>query len=171
MGNYCLPTGLQNSAEDGVLKWYKELQETAAQCAQSFEQLNSPKDAQVSLCFSSVVFLIQIFTCEQKSVLTISYFFSGLQTKKLKLELQKAATIPVSQISSNCGSQLREIFDKIDKLLSGRAVVSGGKSVSTSQHPQGLDFVSYKLAEKFVVSPSGAVDMYICILHMYISSF
>jgi hypothetical protein len=50
------------------------------------------------------------------------------------------------------GSKLREIFDKIDKLLSGRSVVSGGKSVSTSQHPNGLDFVSYKLAEKFVVS-------------------
>lgn len=80
--------------------------------------------------------------------------FSSLdsQTKKLKLELQKAASIPVSQISSNSGSQLREIFDKIDKLLSGRGVVSGGRSVSTSQHPQGLDFVSFKLAEKFVVS-------------------
>ncbi|KAM4576509.1 mRNA export factor GLE1 [Odontesthes bonariensis] len=109
--------GLQNSAEDVTRKWYRELQEAAAQCAQSFEQLNSPKDA---------------------------------QTKKLKLELQKASSIPVSQISSNSGSQLREIFDKIDKLLSGRGVVSGGKSVSTSQHPQGLDFVSYKLAEKFV---------------------
>ncbi|XP_035513910.1 nucleoporin GLE1 [Morone saxatilis] len=109
--------GLQNSAEESTLKWYKELQHSAAQCAQSFEQLNSPKDA---------------------------------QTKKLKLELQKAASIPVSQISSNSGSQLQEIFDKIDKLLSGRPVVSGGKSVSTSQHPQGLDFVSYKLAEKFV---------------------
>uniref|UniRef100_A0A3Q0RQ68 mRNA export factor GLE1 n=1 Tax=Amphilophus citrinellus TaxID=61819 RepID=A0A3Q0RQ68_AMPCI len=109
--------GLQNSAEDSTLKWYKDLQEAAAQCAQSFDQLNSAKDA---------------------------------QTKKLKLELQKAATIPVSQIASNSGSQLREIFDKIDKLLSGRAVVSGGKSVSTSQHPQGLEFVSYKLAEKFV---------------------
>ncbi|KAF3851493.1 hypothetical protein F7725_013265 [Dissostichus mawsoni] len=72
------------------------------------------------------------------------------QTKKLKLELQKAASIPVSQISSNSGSQLREIFDKIDKLLSGRGLVSGGKTISTSQHPQGLDFVSYKLAEKFV---------------------
>uniref|UniRef100_A0A665WS73 mRNA export factor GLE1 n=1 Tax=Echeneis naucrates TaxID=173247 RepID=A0A665WS73_ECHNA len=109
--------GLQNSAEDSTLKWLKELQDSAAQCTQSFEQLNSPKDA---------------------------------QTKKLKLELQKAATIPVSQIASKSGSQLREIFDKIDKLLSGRAVVSGGKSVSTSQHPQGLDFVCYKLAEKFV---------------------
>uniref|UniRef100_A0AAQ5WYX2 mRNA export factor GLE1 n=1 Tax=Amphiprion ocellaris TaxID=80972 RepID=A0AAQ5WYX2_AMPOC len=72
------------------------------------------------------------------------------QEDKLKLELQKAATIPVSQIASNSGSQLREIFDKIDKLLSGRPVVSGGKSVSTSMHPQGLDFVGYKLAEKFV---------------------
>ncbi|XP_036954523.1 nucleoporin GLE1 isoform X1 [Acanthopagrus latus] len=109
--------GLQNSAEESTLKWYKELQESAAQCAQSIEQLSTTKDAQL---------------------------------KKLKLELQKAATIPVSQISSNSGSQLREIFDKIDKLLSGRAVVSGGRSVSTSHHPQGLDFVSYKLAEKFV---------------------
>uniref|UniRef100_A0A3Q3XAM6 mRNA export factor GLE1 n=1 Tax=Mola mola TaxID=94237 RepID=A0A3Q3XAM6_MOLML len=107
----------KNSAEDSTLKWYKELQESAAQCTQSIEQLTSPKDA---------------------------------QTKKLKLELQKAATIPVSQIASNSGSQLREIFDKIDKLLSGQQVVSGGKSVSTSQHPQGLDFVCYKLAEKFV---------------------
>uniref|UniRef100_A0A3Q1JD66 mRNA export factor GLE1 n=1 Tax=Anabas testudineus TaxID=64144 RepID=A0A3Q1JD66_ANATE len=103
--------------KDSTMKWYKELQDSAAQCAQSFEQLNSPKD---------------------------------MQTKKLKLELQKAATIPVSQIASNSGSQLREIFDKIDKLLSGQVVVSGGKSVSTSQHPQGLDFVAYKLAEKFV---------------------
>ncbi|XP_071339931.1 mRNA export factor GLE1 [Trachinotus anak] len=109
--------GLQNSAEDSTLKWFKELRDSAAQCTQSFEQLNSPKDT---------------------------------QTKKLKLELQKAATIPVSQIASNSGSQLQEIFDKIDKLLSGRPVVSGGRSVSTSQHPQGLDFVCYKLAEKFV---------------------
>lgn len=78
------------------------------------------------------------------------------QTKKQKLELQKAATIPVSQIASDSGSQLREIFDRIDKLLSGRPVMSGGRSVSTSQHPQGLDFVSYKLAEKFVVSQTYA---------------
>ncbi|KAG7332302.1 hypothetical protein KOW79_004136 [Hemibagrus wyckioides] len=73
-----------------------------------------------------------------------------MQTKKMRMELQKAATIPVSQISSISGSQLKEIFDKIDKLLLGRQVLSGGKSVSTSQHPHGLEFVSYKLAEKFV---------------------
>ncbi|XP_034086028.1 nucleoporin GLE1 isoform X1 [Gymnodraco acuticeps] len=109
--------GLQNSAEESTLKWFRELQEAAARCQEALQQLNCPKDA---------------------------------QTKKLKLELQKAASIPVSQISSNSGSQLREIFDKIDKLLSGRGLVSGGRTISTSQHPQGLDFVSYKLAEKFV---------------------
>uniref|UniRef100_A0A673X125 mRNA export factor GLE1 n=1 Tax=Salmo trutta TaxID=8032 RepID=A0A673X125_SALTR len=112
-----LSKGLQTKAEQSTLKWYRELQDSANQCAQSFEGLNNTKD---------------------------------IQTKKLRMELQKAATIPVSQISSISGSKLREIFDKIDKLLSGRSVVSGGKSVSTSQHPNGLDFVSYKLAEKFV---------------------
>uniref|UniRef100_A0AAQ4QNW9 mRNA export factor GLE1 n=1 Tax=Gasterosteus aculeatus aculeatus TaxID=481459 RepID=A0AAQ4QNW9_GASAC len=35
-----------NSAEDGTLRWFKELQESAARCALSFEQLNAAKDAQ-----------------------------------------------------------------------------------------------------------------------------
>uniref|UniRef100_A0A671SAC2 mRNA export factor GLE1 n=1 Tax=Sinocyclocheilus anshuiensis TaxID=1608454 RepID=A0A671SAC2_9TELE len=69
---------------------------------------------------------------------------------KLKMELQKAATTPVSQIANISGAPLKEAFDKIDKLLSSRPVTSAGKTVSTSQHPQGLEFVSYKLAEKFV---------------------
>uniref|UniRef100_A0A8C3JIG6 mRNA export factor GLE1 n=1 Tax=Calidris pygmaea TaxID=425635 RepID=A0A8C3JIG6_9CHAR len=83
--------------------------------------------------------------------------FSGIsnckdnnEVKKIKTDLQKAATIPVSQISRIAGSQLREIFDKINNLLSGKSVVSGGRTVSVTQHPQGLDFVYYKLAEKFV---------------------
>uniref|UniRef100_A0A672SMQ2 mRNA export factor GLE1 n=1 Tax=Sinocyclocheilus grahami TaxID=75366 RepID=A0A672SMQ2_SINGR len=72
------------------------------------------------------------------------------QTKKFKMELQKAATTPVSQIANISGAPLKEAFEKIDKLLSSRPVTSAGKTVSTSQHPQGLEFVSYKLAEKFV---------------------
>lgn len=82
--------------------------------------------------------------------------FSGLtdckdnQVKHIRMDLQKAASIPVSQISSIAGSQLREIFDKINNLLSGKSVQSGGRTVSVTQHPQGLDFVYYKLAEKFV---------------------
>ncbi|KAB1280285.1 Nucleoporin GLE1 [Camelus dromedarius] len=48
------------------------------------------------------------------------------------------------------GSKLKEIFDKIHSLLSGKPVQSGGHSVSVTLNPQGLDFVQYKLAEKFV---------------------
>ncbi|XP_061821947.1 mRNA export factor GLE1-like [Nerophis lumbriciformis] len=73
-----------------------------------------------------------------------------VQTRRLKLDLQRASTIPISQISFNSGSHLREVFGKLTKLLSGQAVACGGKSVSTSQHPQALDFVCYKMAEKFV---------------------
>uniref|UniRef100_A0A8C5W5M9 mRNA export factor GLE1 n=1 Tax=Microcebus murinus TaxID=30608 RepID=A0A8C5W5M9_MICMU len=72
------------------------------------------------------------------------------QAKKIKMDLQKAATIPVSQISTIAGSKLKEIFDKIHSLLSGKTVQSGGRAVSVTLTPQGLDFVQYKLAEKFV---------------------
>ncbi|XP_049640139.1 mRNA export factor GLE1-like [Suncus etruscus] len=72
------------------------------------------------------------------------------QTKKIKMNLQKAATIPVSQISAVAGSKLQEIFHRIHALLSGQPVSTGGHSVSVTQTPQGLDFVQYKLAEKLV---------------------
>ncbi|KAL7978497.1 hypothetical protein Chor_004314 [Crotalus horridus] len=74
----------------------------------------------------------------------------GLQEKKIKMELQKAATIPVSQISTIAGSQLKEIFEKINSFLSGKYVQCGGHKVSVMQHPEGLEFVYFKLAEKFV---------------------
>lgn len=40
------------------MKWYKELQDAAAQCAQSFQQLNVPKDSQVgsnALCLQIIL--------------------------------------------------------------------------------------------------------------------
>ena len=52
---------------------------------------------------------------------------------------------------SHPGSKLKEVFEKIHSLLSGKPVQSGGRSVSVTLSPQGLDFVQYKLAEKFVV--------------------
>ncbi|CAI5794535.1 nucleoporin GLE1 isoform X2 [Podarcis lilfordi] len=82
--------------------------------------------------------------------------FAGLanskdrQEKKIKMDLQKAVTTPVSQISTRAGSQLKEIFDKIHALLSGKPVRSGGQSVSVALHPEALNFSYYKLAEKFV---------------------
>ncbi|XP_078281946.1 mRNA export factor GLE1 isoform X1 [Rhinoraja longicauda] len=72
------------------------------------------------------------------------------KVKKIKMDLQKTATIPVGQISSVAASHLREIFDKINNLLLGKQISLGGKMVSIAQHPQGQEFVYYKLAEKFV---------------------
>ena len=72
------------------------------------------------------------------------------QTKRIKMDLQNAATIPVSQISTISGSKLKEVFDEIHSLLSGKPVQSGGRSVSVALNPQGLKFVQYKLAENFV---------------------
>ncbi|KFQ23660.1 Nucleoporin GLE1, partial [Mesitornis unicolor] len=48
------------------------------------------------------------------------------------------------------GSQLKEIFERINNLLSGKPVESGGETVAVTQHPQGLKFVYYKLGEKIV---------------------
>ncbi|XP_010349582.1 mRNA export factor GLE1 isoform X1 [Saimiri boliviensis] len=110
------------------------------------------EDLQVKVQDSTMQWYQQLQDASMQCVLT----FEGLtnskdsQAKKIKMDLQKAATIPVSQISTIAGSKLKEIFDKIHSLLSGKLVQSGGRSVSVTLNPQGLDFVQYKLAEKFV---------------------
>ena len=57
----CL-SGLQTSAEESTLKWFKELQEAAYQCAQSFEDLNNTKDMQV--CSSFCLAFLHLVTFE-----------------------------------------------------------------------------------------------------------
>lgn len=159
MSKCVFPAGLQNSADDDTRKWYEELQEKATRCAQSFQDLSSPADAQVRFFPPTVHRLLIQHTVtggDQFLVPMVSSpFFS--QTKKLKQELQKVATIPVGQISSNTGSQVKEVYDKIDQLLSGHPVVLERRSVSISMHPQAQNFVFYKLAEKFVVSSCSPV--------------
>uniref|UniRef100_A0A8C9EUC5 mRNA export factor GLE1 n=1 Tax=Pavo cristatus TaxID=9049 RepID=A0A8C9EUC5_PAVCR len=108
---------LSVKAEEKTMKWYRQLQDAAAQCAAAFSAMSNSKDSEV---------------------------------RKIRMELQKAVTIPVSQISTIAGSQLRQIFDKLNNLLSGKPVQSVGETVLVTQLPQGLDFVHYKLAEKFV---------------------
>ncbi|XP_072308427.1 uncharacterized protein [Eucyclogobius newberryi] len=110
-------TGLRVGPELFTLRWYKELQDSAAAVARSCEEFSSSKDPKM---------------------------------KRLKLTLTKAATMPVSQISSTSGSHLRDIFDKLDQLLSGGTVQSWGLSRPEELHPQALPFFCSKLAEKFV---------------------
>lgn len=110
------------------------------------------EDLQVKVQDSTMQWYQQLQDASAKCVLAFEDLTSSKdsQTKKIKMDLQKAATIPVSQISTIAGSKLKEIFDKIHSLLSGKPVQSGGRSVSVTLNPQGLDFVQYKLAEKFV---------------------
>lgn len=109
------------------------------------------EDLQVKVQDSTMQWYQQLQDASAKCVLAFEDLTSSKdsQTKKIKMDLQKAATIPVSQISTIAGSKLKEIFDKIHSLLSGKPVQSGGRSVSVTLNPQGLDFVQYKLAEKF----------------------
>ena len=91
-------------------------------------------------------------TSNYRMLLPIVFFFEDLtskdsQNKTIKLDWQKAATIPLSQISSITSSKLKEVFDKIHSLLSGKHVQSGGYLVPVTLNPEGLDFVQYKLAE------------------------
>ncbi|XP_048200153.1 mRNA export factor GLE1 [Perognathus longimembris pacificus] len=110
------------------------------------------EDLQVKVQDSTMQWYQQLQEASAQCVLSFEGLTSSKdsQMKKIKMDLQKAATIPVSQISTIAGSKLKEVFDKINGLLSGKLVQSGGHSVSVTLNPQGLDFVQYKLAEKFV---------------------
>ncbi|XP_012876698.1 PREDICTED: nucleoporin GLE1 [Dipodomys ordii] len=110
------------------------------------------EDLQVKVQDSTMQWYQQLQEASAQCVLSFDSLTSSKdsQMKKIKMDLQKAATIPVSQISTIAGSKLKEVFDKINGLLSGKLVQSGGHSVSITLNPQGLDFVQYKLAEKFV---------------------
>ncbi|XP_054980362.1 mRNA export factor GLE1 [Sorex araneus] len=110
------------------------------------------EELQVKVQDSTMQWYQQLQDISSQCVLAFDGLANGKdsQTKKIKMDLQKAATIPVSQISTIAGSKLKEIFDRIHNLLSGKPVHSGGRSVSVTLTPQGLDFVQYKLAEKFV---------------------
>ncbi|XP_051022837.1 mRNA export factor GLE1 [Acomys russatus] len=110
------------------------------------------EDLQVKVQDSTMQWYQQLQDASARCVLAFEGLTSSKdsQAKKIKMDLQKAATIPVSQISTIAGSKLKEVFDKIHSLLSGKPVQSGGRSVSVTLNPQGLDFVQYKLAEKFV---------------------
>ncbi|XP_059115930.1 mRNA export factor GLE1 [Peromyscus eremicus] len=110
------------------------------------------EDLQVKVQDSTMQWYQQLQDASAKCVLAFEGLTSSKdsQAKKIKMDLQKAATIPVSQISTIAGSKLKEVFEKIHSLLSGKPVQSGGRSVSVTLNPQGLDFVQYKLAEKFV---------------------
>ncbi|XP_037684907.1 nucleoporin GLE1-like [Choloepus didactylus] len=110
------------------------------------------EDLQVKVQDSTMQWYQQLQDASRQCALAFEGLASSTdrQARKIKMDLQKSATIPVSQISTLAGSKLKEIFDKLHSLLSGKPVESAGRTLSLTLSPQGLDFVQYKLAEKFV---------------------
>ncbi|XP_007527123.1 mRNA export factor GLE1 isoform X1 [Erinaceus europaeus] len=110
------------------------------------------EDLRVTVQDSTMQWYQQLQEASSRCMLSFKELTSSkdLQVKKVKNDLTKAATTPVSQISGVAGSSLKEVFDKIHNLLAGKPVQFVGRSVSISLSPYGLDFVQYKLAENFV---------------------
>ncbi|KAM9324325.1 mRNA export factor GLE1 [Gastrophryne carolinensis] len=71
------------------------------------------------------------------------------QIKKTKADLVRAVLTPINQISPNSGVKVKEVFHTINDFLMGAPVRRANCSISISQHPQALEFVYYKLAERF----------------------
>lgn len=116
---------LQVKVQDSTMQWYQQLQEASSRCVQTFECLSNSKDSQVggtgvghslglmvpprSLMSPRNVARLShhipnpngIYSALQNAVGLLAAFL--WQAKKIKMDLQKAATIPVSQISTIAG--------------------------------------------------------------------
>uniref|UniRef100_A0A8C5Q9V9 mRNA export factor GLE1 n=1 Tax=Leptobrachium leishanense TaxID=445787 RepID=A0A8C5Q9V9_9ANUR len=121
---------------------------------------------------SEVIISEAFFLSKIHKRLTKHYrFVSGIQEKAAKTTMQKyqhfqsvsdqclqafsqlsaakdSQVCPVSDYV--CTSLLREIFEKLNSFLLGKQMTSSGQKVSVTQHPQGMEFACYRLAEKFV---------------------
>lgn len=74
------------------------------------------------------------------------------QFKKLRFDLSRAVNTPINAISPASGRHLRDKLQRLCMLLSGQFVDVTGKRVSTSDHPQGLNYVKACVAKQIVVS-------------------
>ena len=75
-----------------------------------------------------------------------------LQTKKMKMGLQKAVSITINSISAQSGSALKKKVTTLLTLLSGGSVSIGNDSVTTHGIPEAIMFCKNLTAKKLVVS-------------------
>ncbi|XP_011138602.1 nucleoporin GLE1 [Harpegnathos saltator] len=71
-------------------------------------------------------------------------FLHSSDTKKFRFECQKAINIPVNAIAGTNEQHLRDKYDRLQSLLTGRS------SPNVMQHPQGIAFCKDHLAKKIV---------------------
>ena len=116
---------LQVKVQDSTMQWYQQLQEASSRCVLAFECLSNSKDSQVGgtgVGHSLGLMVPPRNLMSPRNVACLSHhipnpngIYSALQNvvgllaaflwqaKKIKMDLQKAATIPVSQISTIAG--------------------------------------------------------------------
>ncbi|XP_065166836.1 mRNA export factor Gle1-like [Atheta coriaria] len=71
--------------------------------------------------------------------------------KQFKFDCKKAVNLPVNAISAVSSEHLRDKYNKLYNLLSGKTVQISDSRMNASQHPQGIAFVMDLLAKKFVL--------------------
>lgn len=72
-------------------------------------------------------------------------FLQSASTKKFRFDCQKAINIPVNAISGISERHLRDKYERLHNLLTGKS------SPNVNQHPHGIAFCKNTLAKKIVV--------------------
>lgn len=93
--------------------------------------------------------LLQIYTRSQQflAIYTQNYksFLQIPDTKKFRFECQKAINIPVNAIANTNEQHLRDKYDRLQGLLTGKL------SPNVMQYAQGVTYCKYHLAAKIIV--------------------
>ena len=74
------------------------------------------------------------------------------QFKKLRFDLQKTVNTAINAISPTSGSHLRDKWNRLVTLISGKPLQTGSSVVNASVHPSGIPFCKQLIAKKIVVN-------------------
>lgn len=86
-------------------------------------------------------------------------FIADESLKKFRSECQKAVNVPVNAISGVSAAHLNDKLKKLHSLLSGQQVLINSKPFNPTQHPLGLTYSTYLLAEKIVSQGQDTVSV------------
>lgn len=81
---------------------------------------------------------------------SLQAFMSETSQKKFRSECQKAVNISVNAISPTSAAHMNDKLKKLTSILSGQQIMVNGKLFIPSQHPLGVQYCTYFLAQKIV---------------------
>ncbi|CAH1405014.1 unnamed protein product [Nezara viridula] len=81
---------------------------------------------------------------------SLQAFMSDTSLKKFRSECQKAVNISVNAISPTSAAHMNDKLKKLTSILSGQQIMVNGKLFIPNQHPMGVQYCTYFLAQKIV---------------------